>query len=180
MPSLDSDVTSSDRAPRNDDAASPDAFTRLFRDHLADVYGYLLHLAAGDRELAEDLTQDTFLSLARELRLGRLERADPRWLHVVARSRFIDHVRRARRADRSLRLITAGTANDLAFEPTGSQVLELMDRLEPLHRLVLMMRYVEGQSVPTIATAVGRSLIATNSLLGRARTRLRELAEGTS
>ena len=78
----------------SDDVMSPAGFSSFYRAHLATVYGYTSRLTGGDRSLAEDLTQDTFLALTRELRRGRVECADIRWLLMVARHRFIDHVRR--------------------------------------------------------------------------------------
>ena len=69
---------------------SPEWFSAFYRAHLPDVYGYLLRLCAGDRAQAEDLTQDVWLALMEELRRGRTNHADVRWLITVARSRFID------------------------------------------------------------------------------------------
>ena len=45
--------------------------------------------------------------------------------------------------------------------------------LQPLHRAVLVMRYVDGLAVDDIAAVVGRGTTATNSLLARARAELR-------
>jgi len=53
-------------------------------------------------------------------------------------------------------------------------VLEHLERLEPLHRTVLMLRYVDGLPVESIARDLGRTLPATYSLLARARTQLRQ------
>jgi DNA-directed RNA polymerase specialized sigma24 family protein len=50
------------------DLRSSDSFSGFYHAHLPAVYGYLFRLCAGDRDLAEDLTQDTWMALARELR----------------------------------------------------------------------------------------------------------------
>jgi RNA polymerase sigma-70 factor (ECF subfamily) len=52
-------------------------------------------------------------------------------------------------------------------------VLDLVVELDPIHRAVLMMRYVDELPVETIARDIGRSLPATYSLLARARAELR-------
>lgn len=152
-------------------AETSEGFAAFYRTHLPDVYGYLLRLCAGDRALAEDLTQDVWLALVEELRRGRSERADIRWLITVARSRFVDAARRERRRESKLELIRRAQPSDI--EPSGSDVLDRLDRLLPMHRAVLVLRYVDGLSVPEIATAIGRNLTATNSLLARARSELR-------
>jgi RNA polymerase sigma-70 factor, ECF subfamily len=147
-------------------------FTRFYRAHLPEVYGYLHRLCAGDVELAEDLTQDTWMQLADALRRGRDECADIRWLMTVARSRFLDHARRRQRSLRRLSLV-ASTAVEHLDPPSAADVLDGLDDLEPMHRLVLMLRYVEDLSVPEVAATIGRNLTATKSLLGRARNELR-------
>ena len=162
----------SEHAVSQSDIQSPDGFARFYRLHLAAVYGYLFRLCGGDRTLAEDLTQDTWLALAAEVRRGRLECADIRWLMTVARSRFLDHARREQRRARKLSLVAV---NDVHVEPPSrDEVLSGLSRLEPLHRLVLMMRYVDDLPLPTVAAGIGRTTTATNSLLARARAELRQ------
>jgi RNA polymerase sigma-70 factor (ECF subfamily) len=161
----------SDPATSHGDLRSSEHFARFYRTHLPAVYGYLFRLSAGDRELAEDLTQDTWMALAREVRQGHDECADIRWLMTVARSRFLDHARRRQRAIRKLALVSSTEQH--ADPPSRSEVLAGLSTLEPMHRLVLMLRYVDDLPVPTIAATIGRNVTATNSLLARARAELR-------
>ena len=155
---------------------SPEWFSVFYRAHLPDVYGYLLRLCAGDGAQAEDLTQDVWLALMEELRRGRTDRADVRWLITVARCRFIDAARRERRRKSKLELIHRDHLAEV--EPTSSDVLEQLDQLQPLHRAVLVLRYVDDLAVPEVATAIGRKVTPTNSLLARARAELRRVSGG--
>jgi RNA polymerase sigma-70 factor (ECF subfamily) len=150
---------------------SPDAFREFYRRVLPDVYGYVLRLCAGDRAQAEDLTQDVWLALIEQLRLGRTERADIRWLITVARSRFLDHARRERLRGSKLELFRHVDGVDA--EPSDTDVLASLAHLSPLHRAVLLWRYVDDLPVADLAALVGRGLTATNSLLARARAELR-------
>jgi RNA polymerase sigma-70 factor (ECF subfamily) len=154
---------------------TPDAFCAFYRAHLDDVYGYLLRLCAGDDAQAEDLTQDVWVALIEELRQGHTDRADVRWLITVARSRFLDHARRERRGLSKLALIRRD--NQVDVEPSSDEVLDRLAGLQPLHRAVLVLRYVDGLPVPQVAAAIGRGLTGTNSLLARARAELRRTAE---
>jgi RNA polymerase sigma-70 factor (ECF subfamily) len=154
-----------------DDILSPVGFSRFYRREVSSVYGYVLRLAGGDVATAEDLTQETFIALARELKRGNTAAADGRWLVTVARNRFLDHMRREARHSRRLRLASSGMTVDVA--PLRSDVLDLVVELDPIHRAVLMMRYVDELPVETIARDIGRSLPATYSLLARARAELR-------
>lgn len=156
---------------------SAESFCDFYRTHLPLVYGYLLRLCAGDTDEAEDLTQDVWFALADELNRGRIERADVRWLITVARSRFIDHARRERLVRSKMALLgKLDHQNDV--DPTSSQVLARLAQLQPLHRAVLILRYVDDLSVPDVAATIGRDRIATNSLLARARAELRRLGRG--
>lgn len=159
------------------DLGSPDGFRAFYRANLASVYGYALRLTAGDRALAEDLTQDAFFALVDELRLGRTQRADVRWLISVTRSRFLDHARRERLGRSKLALLRS-TASEVDPEPQGGDVLDRLADLQPLHRAVLVLRYVDGLSVPEVADLVGRGVTSTNSLLARARAELRRAGRG--
>lgn len=154
---------------------SPDAFCVFYRRVLPDVYGYLLRMCAGDRAQAEDLTQDVFLALLEELRRGRIDRADVRWLITVARSRFIDSARRERRRRAKLELVRRNEERD--DEPSGDEVLSCLAELQPLHRAVLVLRYVDGLTVADIADVIDRNVTATNSLLARARAEMRRAAQ---
>jgi RNA polymerase sigma-70 factor (ECF subfamily) len=155
---------------------SPGEFIAFYRLHLASVYGYLLRLCAGDRVQAEDLTQDVWVALVDELRQGHVERADPRWLISVARSRFIDHARRERLG--RLKLLLLPRRLDPDTDPASNDVLDRLAELQPLHRAVLVLRYVDDLPVLQVAAAIGRDLTATNSLLARARAELRRLGRG--
>lgn len=156
---------------------APERFVAFYRAHLPDVYGYILRLCAGDRAQAEDLTQEVWLALVEELRRGRTERADVRWLITVARSRFIDAARRERRHRSKLELLRRPD-DRVDREPSWDDVLESLDQLQPMHRAVLVLRYVDDLPVPEVARAIGRNVTATNSVLARARAELRRVSGG--
>src|SRR5437660_53063 len=68
-------------------------------EHLLDQYeqplfAYLLALV-GNRELAQDCTQDTFLRALEHM--GRGKDVNARWLYTVGRNRAIDHLGDRRR-----------------------------------------------------------------------------------
>ena len=48
-------------------------------------------------------------------------------------------------------------------------IIEVLRRLSPEHRLVLVLRYYDELTAEQIAVTIGRSVDATNSLLSRAR-----------
>jgi DNA-directed RNA polymerase specialized sigma24 family protein len=68
--------------------------------------------------------------------------------------------------------------DEFAADPSPEGSIDaLVDRLEPLDRLVLVLHHVDGWSVRDVASAIGKSASATESLLVRARRAAREVAE---
>jgi RNA polymerase sigma-70 factor (ECF subfamily) len=163
-------------AAGGNDVLTSAAFSRFYRAHVRTVYGYLLRLAGGDCALTEDLTQETFLALTTALKSGRTDVADIRWLLTVARTKFLDHLRAEERRARNLRLVASNPDQHEGPPPTREDVLEHLVALEPLHRAVLMLRYVDGLGVDAVASAIGRTVPATYSLLARARDEMRRKA----
>jgi RNA polymerase sigma-70 factor (ECF subfamily) len=161
-------------------------FDAFYRRNLAIVYGYVLRLCGGSVERAQDLTQEAWAAFVDQVRGGRADQLDVRWLIAVARNRYIDQWRRARKLESKLGLVwNASRDYDSEESVTREQVLAQLRELDDDHRLVLMMRYVDQLPVDEIATAISRTTTATYSLLARARDDLRTrlvppIAGGTS
>jgi len=161
-------------------------FDAFYRRNLAILYGYVLRLCGGSVERAQDLTQEAWLAFVDQIRAGRADQLDVRWLIAVARNRYIDQWRRTRKLESMLGLVwNAGREYDNEESVTRDQVLERLRELDDDHRIVLMMRYVDGMPVDEIAATISRTTTATYSLLARAREDLRTkvvgpIAGGTS
>jgi RNA polymerase sigma-70 factor, ECF subfamily len=74
----------------------PQAFTDLVRRHQHRVYSLCLRVL-GDADAADDVAQDTFVTVLRKLDTFRGEAAFTTWLHRVAVNSCYDELRRKRR-----------------------------------------------------------------------------------
>ena len=152
---------------------SATAFSEFYQQAAEIVFRYLARSVLGNRVVAEDLTQETFSAVAVAAMAGRAEALTMPWVMGVARHKLIDHYRRAAREERRLALVYTRSSEGVELElPDGidpPRVLELLHELSPEHRLVLILKYVDGLSVQEIAPMLDRSLQATKSLLSRAR-----------
>ncbi len=165
--------------------ADPTAFRRWYDDAVVRVYGYLYGRCGGDTDLAEELTQQTFIQAIRHWDTfdGRAESVT--WLCAIARNKLTDHYRDLDRQERrQLRLIVreiemADVAVDRSVADREA-VFEALRGLPPLQRAALILRYIDGLSVREVALALGRTEDATDSLLRRAKGRFRELYPETS
>jgi len=158
----------------------------LLRRAAPEVFRYLVRLTGGDQRLAEDLTQDACLALVRTLRRPDADPVatyDTGWLIVVARRRFLDHLRNTQREQRRIELATVDGQTEV--EPDwsaveGSGALALLAELPADQRTALVLRYVDDLTVPAVAELLDRSVSATESLLARGRRALAALVEGVN
>lgn len=146
---------------------------------LPQVYGYLM-ARCGNRAVAEDLTSETFLSVAAGPQDAPLTVG---WLIGVARHKLVDHWRWQARQKRLLEAVQ-GSSPDLE-DPWDIEVdrwlaKEVLTHLAPQHRAALTLRYLDGLSVPEAATVLDRGVAATEALLVRARREFRLVYEGST
>jgi RNA polymerase sigma factor (sigma-70 family) len=149
---------------------------RLFeRYHLA-VYRYFRRIT-GQRDLAQDLTQDVFLRIVRDARGSRGLGRDAAWVFAIARHVLADHRRRTRPADR---------ASGDAPEPVGHEapqllafgIAEALDLLPEADREVLVLREVGGFTYLEIAGLCETTVESVRVRLFRARGRMRRYLAG--
>ena len=143
------------------------AFTDSYRSTMPVVYRYLYRGTAGDVQLAEELTQATFEVALRAFVQGQRHALEPAWLHTVARSRLIDHFRRAKRERAKLTLLAGHRGHDVELpgELSAAEARAALQALSAPYRLALMLRYLDDLSVAEVADLLGRSVRATESLL---------------
>jgi RNA polymerase sigma-70 factor, ECF subfamily len=160
-------------------AASGDpAALRWLLDEVAPVaYGFIFARVGGDDAVAEDLLQETLLEAVRSAAGFRGDAAVSTWMCAIARRRLARHYQSERKAELArsqLRPLTE-EASDLRepFE-RRDEVVRALGRLAPLQRQVLVLKYLDGRSVEEIGEELGRTRVQTQSLLQRARDRLRQ------
>ncbi|MFP3670944.1 sigma factor, partial [Priestia sp. SIMBA_032] len=72
------------------------ALLALYDEALPAVYGYLIR-RAGDRNVAEDITSDTFLAAMDRARVDDSVEPSIPWLIGIARHKLADHWRKMQR-----------------------------------------------------------------------------------
>lgn len=170
------------------ESADPVSHPLATRDDLRGFYDAMLPLVyryfmcrCGHFGIAEDLTQDTFLSAAGEIQKGSDVRDPERWIFGLARHRLVDHFRAQEREQRRLRLVWQAeqTSERVAegVDLSRERARAALEAVPPSQRLVLTLRYLDGLSVPEVASVIGRTIHATESLLARGRSRFRRAFE---
>jgi RNA polymerase sigma-70 factor, ECF subfamily len=159
--------------------SDPVAFRHWYEDAVVRVYAYVFPRCGGDESLAEELTQQTFIQ-AIERRATFEGRSSPiTWLCTIARNKLADHYRRLDREERRHLRLVVHEIPSASVDPSASAVeerevvLAALRTLPALQRAAVVLCYVDGLSVREAATVLDRSESATESLLSRARERLR-------
>lgn len=166
------------------DTIAIDAYVReAYRTHQRELFGFLMRVTR-DAGSAEDMAQETFLRLYRELRSGAAPPDNVRaWLYRVAGNLAMSRLRHLSVARRWLDRSSREEETFEAPERTAIR-LERHERLETAlgglsrdQRVGLLMA-AQGFSGHEVAEALGRTDVSTRTMLCRARLRLRSQLEG--
>lgn len=151
------------------------AFDQLFARHAEAIHRFLTH-RVGDAARAEDLTQETFLSLVRARDRFTPGRAFRNWVYAIAVNAARQELRSKLRERSRLRALdtSSGTAgaNDGVEQRAVRQAL---GQLSESQREVLVLHAYEGMTFAEIAQVLGSTGIAVRVRAHRAYRRLREL-----
>jgi len=159
-------------------------FAEAAERHLDDVLAFLVYLT-GDRNVAEDLTAETFARA-----LERWRRFDPRrgsartWLCQLARSTALDHFRseeRRRRREGRYSLDVREAAEAAFGEGLSPELEGALARLSAAEREVLALRIVLELDGESGARVLGISATACSTRLSRALQKLeKEVSAGVA
>ncbi len=172
-------------------ARQPDALEAFFDAYFTPLYQYLWRMV-GHAQLAEDLTQETFMQIHRSL-----DRYDPTrplkpWVYTIATNLVRDHWRSRQHREQTQRedwedghgrerLADNAPSPDRSLESDEGvqEVAQAVEKLPETLRTTFVLRFYEGLSFGEIATLVERNEVAVRKRFSRAleelRTRLAHL-----
>jgi RNA polymerase sigma-70 factor, ECF subfamily len=167
------------------------AIARFYDAHVDGLYTFVYYRVGRDTSLAEDVVQETFtIALSRQADYDPDRGSVGSWLTVLSRNVIRDHLRAHKRSDElaqtwdKIDATLAQTFAAMAERPLPGEVLERAETRDLVHMAVanlpeqyrnaLTRKYVDGESLETLAGELGISVDATKSLLARARRAFRE------
>ena len=159
---------------------TPPSWEQIVLDHSARVFR-LAYRLTGNRQDAEDLTQEVFVRVFRSLSTytpGTFEG----WLHRITTNLFLDQVRRRQRIrfdalpeDADDRLAGTDPGPERAWEQNhlDLDIQAALDGLPPDFRAVVVLCDIEGLSYEGISEMLGVKLGTVRSRIHRGRAQLR-------
>jgi RNA polymerase sigma-70 factor (ECF subfamily) len=168
------------------------AYRELVRRYERPIFS-LIYRMVRDRELAEDLSQETFVKALKAVRSYRPEYKFSSWIFKIANNAAIDHLRKRELATLSIEgsphartpdamEATAlqiggrlpGPLDQLEARELGGAIEEAIGRLRPEYRSCILLRHVEGRPYEEIAEMLGLPLGTVKTYIHRARHELRK------
>lgn len=168
-------------------AGRPEAFGQLVLKYQDRLFNTVFHVA-GHAEDARDIVQDAFVQAFLKLESFRHQSAFYTWLYRIAFNAAMTHRRRRRptvsleQARETSRMEpTDGDdtpAESLDRKERCGQVRQAIAQLPEEHRIVLVLREIDGCCYETIAEILDLPIGTVRSRLHRARLQLRETLKG--
>lgn len=155
------------------------AISQLIEKHRRRVTDYIRMLVK-DRDVADDIFQDTFIKVIRTIDSGRYVENGKflSWVLRIAHNQVIDHFRQLKQSGKvneadagfdmlnTMRFSERTIEDDIVEGQISEQVRAMVAELPDEQREVVMMRYYSGMSFKEIAETTG---VGINTALGRMR-----------
>jgi RNA polymerase sigma-70 factor (ECF subfamily) len=153
----------------------------------------LIYRMVRDRELAEDLAQESFVKAFNNLDSYKPSYRFSSWLFKIANNHAIDHLRRARlktvsihgsphatdadREEETRIVLEAGgetPEQEVVALELGGEIEVAISQLRPEYRTAVILRHIESRPYEEIADIMGVPIGTVKTFLHRARAELRE------
>jgi RNA polymerase sigma-70 factor (ECF subfamily) len=154
------------------------ALESLIKRHQSRIFGFI-YSKVGDRDLADDIFQDTFIKVIRTLKSNAYNEEGKflPWVMRIAHNLIVDHFRHNKkmplyRETEEFSIFSVMTDDSLTIEnklisdQVTKDLRQIVEELPEDQKEVLMMRLYQDMSFKEISEATGVSI---NTALGRMR-----------
>ncbi|MCQ2560299.1 MAG: sigma-70 family RNA polymerase sigma factor [Clostridia bacterium] len=170
-------------------AGNTDSFGQLVEIYQNKIYGLCFKLT-GNHSDAEDLAQEAFIKAYQKLHTFRQEADFGTWMHRITINLYLNKKKKDSRMElsyidaplkteegqleREIADPESDPLREITRKETSSLVHTALNHLKPEHKLVLVLREIEGYSYEEIAQLTESSLGTVKSRMNRARTALKQ------
>ncbi len=143
----------------------------LVQKHLRQVYNFAFRLTR-DRETAEDIAQETFVKVWKNLKKYNPEKNFKTWLLAIAKNTALDYLRKKK-------TVSISDFDDFADRPFLAEDKNIFDNLlkkiSPLYREIILLRYNDRLTFEEIGRILSRPLNTVKSQHRRALMHLKKI-----
>ena len=149
------------------------AFDKLVRKYQSPIRRFFLNQTCGDKELSDDLAQDTFLKAYTNLASFRNLANFSTWLYRIAYNVFYDYIRSVKQTED---LETASVDASLSTEQEDfgqkADIYQALGQLKEIERTCITLFYMEELSIDKIAGITGCPAGTVKSHLSRGKEKM--------
>ena len=159
----------------------------LFHQYFDRLYSLIFYKVGGNRDIAEDIVQDTFLAATKSIKNFKHKSNPYTWLVSIAYHKINDYYRKKQTKQKHYGQVASLESMDesklgmdgrhhtdnIETKESSDAIREILYQLPPDYRIVLILKYIEEMSVNEISTVLRRSPKSCEALLFRARNALR-------
>ncbi len=169
------------------------AFERLYHRYARDVFTMALRMV-NSQELAEEVTQEVFISVYKNIKNFQFQSAFTTWLYRIVYRRAADQFRKLKKYQEKTVLYSGEEDNPAILEvrdpgdnpsenalkrERNRMIEQAIAELSPKQRAIMVLRYIQQLSYEEIADILGCRIGTVKSRLNRAHktmeTKLNEL-----
>ena len=152
-----------------------EAFGQLYDHYMSGVFRFIYY-RVGSRQLAEDLTSETFVRGLKAIQRFTWQGKDfGAWLTTIARNLIADHFKSSRSRLEIIsddvpegRVMARSTEEEVLSLISNEMLFDAVNSLPPEQRDCVLMRFIQGMSIAETAAALKRSEGAIKQLQLRA------------
>ena len=155
-------------------------FIAIYRSYVDEIYQYLYLRTGLHQTLAEDLAQEVFVAVFREMSRFKGLCTERTWVFKIAKNKLNDYYRKQYSSKLELTELDGDLAEQLDDTSKDAEelLIESFERekvraclcsLPEHYRIILVQKYIDEISVKNIALIVGKSPKAVESILQRAK-----------
>ncbi len=166
-----------------------DSFGQLVRLYQQKVFGLCIKLTGNPTD-AEDLAQEAFMKSYQKIHTFRNEADFGTWMHRITVNLYLNQKKKNAKMEltyidepvktnkgnmqREIMDETSDPLQEVEKQETKRLLQEALNSLSPEHKLVLVLREMEGYSYDEIARLTGSTLGTVKSRMNRARAALKQ------
>jgi RNA polymerase sigma-70 factor (ECF subfamily) len=151
-------------------------FKTLYEDNFNYIFAFVFSRLAGNKEAAEDIVQETFLSALKSLESFKNKSSYKTWLCGIAKNKIINYYQRELKKHSYICIDEIYEAIDTCCIETDFLICEerkiiliVLNKLPATYRYVLILKYIDKYSVKEISEILEKTPKAIDGILQRAK-----------
>ena len=152
-------------------------FLQIYDAYADDIFRFC-YLKVSSKEVAEDISQETFTRFWQALREGTVMRSERALLYTIARNLVIDWYRKKKESSLDVlaedgREVAGDGAPEVMRTAEMQEALRAVDALDEASKEAVLLRFVEGLTPQEIGRLSGESANVISVRLNRAMKKVR-------